>query len=132
MSRAVPATAIEGVGRMSEGLPDPGRSVRPYRFWYTCSIMLLAWTALTAAITSEVVATLALKPAGDGSVVAIGVVVVGYVASFLLMLVVLRRLEVSIAYAIWAGAGTALIAVLGMTFLGESADLLKVASIGLV
>ena len=94
--------------------------------------MLLAWTALTAAITSEVVATLALKPAGDGSVPAIAVVVVGYVASFLLMLVVLRRLEVSIAYAIWAGAGTALIAVLGMTFLGESAEPLKVASIGLV
>jgi small multidrug resistance pump len=94
--------------------------------------MLLAWTALTAAITSEVIATLALKPAGDGSVPAIGVVVVGYVVSFLLMLVVLRRLEVSIAYAIWAGAGTALIAVLGMTFLGESAGLLKVASIGLV
>ena len=94
--------------------------------------MLLAWTALTAAITSEVLATLALKPAGDGSVPAIAGVVVGYVTSFALMLVVLRRMEVSIAYAIWAGTGTALIAVLGITFLGETADVLKLASIALV
>jgi small multidrug resistance pump len=94
--------------------------------------MFAAWTALTAAITAEVLATLALKPAGDGSVPAIAGVVVGYVASFALMLVVLRKMEVSIAYAIWAGAGTALIAVLGMTFLGESTDAVKLASILLV
>jgi small multidrug resistance pump len=94
--------------------------------------MFVAWTALTAAITSEVLATLALKPAGGGSVPAIAGVVVGYVASFALMLIVLKKMEVSIAYAIWAGAGTALIAVLGMTFLGESTDAIKVGSILLV
>jgi small multidrug resistance pump len=94
--------------------------------------MLLAWLALAAAIVSEIVGTLSLKPAGHGSVPAIGLVVVGYAASFLLMLVVLRRIEVSVAYAIWAGAGTAVIALVGMTFLGEPADAIKVASIALV
>jgi small multidrug resistance pump len=94
--------------------------------------MLLAWLALAAAIASEIVGTLSLKPAGHGSVPAIALVVVGYAASFLLMLVVLRRIEVSVAYAIWAGAGTAVIALVGMTFLGEPADVMKVASIALV
>ena len=94
--------------------------------------MFVAWTALIAAITSEVLATLALKPAGDGSVPAIAGVVVGYAASFALMPLVLRKMEVSVAYAIWAGAGTALIALLGATFLGESTDVVKLASIALV
>jgi small multidrug resistance pump len=94
--------------------------------------MFFAWLALAAAIVSEIVATLSLKPAGHGSVPAIGLVVVGYAASFLLMLVVLRRIEVSVAYAIWAGAGTAVIALVGLTFLGEPADVMKVASIALV
>src|SRR3954449_6763931 len=94
--------------------------------------MFFAWTALAAAIASEIIATLSLKPAGQGSVPAIAVVVVGYVASFGLMLLVLKRIEVSIAYAVWAGAGTALIALISMAFLGESADVLKMASIALV
>jgi small multidrug resistance pump len=94
--------------------------------------MFVAWIALAAAIASEIAATLSLKPAGHGSLPAVALVVVGYVASFALMLVVLRRMEVSVAYAIWAGAGTAVIAVIGMTFLGEGADAVKLASIALV
>jgi small multidrug resistance pump len=94
--------------------------------------MFVAWAALAAAIATEIVATLSLKTAGQGSVPAIALVVGGYVASFVLMLVVLKRIEVSIAYAIWAGAGTAVIALIGMAFFGESADVLKVASIALV
>ena len=94
--------------------------------------MLFAWAALAAAIASEIVATLSLKPAGHGSLPALGVVIVGYVASFALMLVVLRRIEVSVAYAIWAGVGTAVIALVGVAFLGEPANVVKGASIALV
>jgi small multidrug resistance pump len=94
--------------------------------------MVLAWLALAAAIASEIAATLSLKAASHGAVPAIALVIVGYSTSFLLMLVVLRRIDVSVAYAIWAGAGTAVVALFGMTFLGEPADVLKVASIGLV
>ena len=94
--------------------------------------MLLAWLALAAAIASEIAGTLSLKHAGHGSVPAIALVVVGYAASFSLMLVVLRRIEVSVAYAVWAGAGTAIIALIGMTVLGEPANAVKIASIALV
>jgi small multidrug resistance pump len=94
--------------------------------------MLIAWTALAVAIACEVVATLSLKHAGEGSPSALALVVAGYAASLVLMLVVLRRIEVSVAYAIWAGVGTAAIALVGMAWLGEPANALKLASIVLV
>jgi small multidrug resistance pump len=94
--------------------------------------MFLAWSALAGAIASEIVGTLALKAASRGSVPAMGVVFVGYAASFVLMLVVLKRMDVSTAYAVWSGVGTAVIALVGVAFLGESADVVKLASIALV
>jgi small multidrug resistance pump len=94
--------------------------------------MFLAWFVLAIAIATEVCATLALKPAGDGSVPALLVSVVGYAGSLGLLLWVLKRMDVSLAYAVWAGAGTAAIALIGMTALGEPVSLLKVASIGLI
>jgi small multidrug resistance pump len=84
--------------------------------------MLLAWFALAAAIASEIAGTLALKSASGGSVSAVGLVVVGYATSFALMF----------AYAVWAGTGTAVIALVGMVALGEPTTAIKVASIALV
>jgi small multidrug resistance pump len=45
---------------------------------------------------------------------------------------VLRTLEVGTVYAIWAGAGTALVAVAGMAFLDEAVSAAKVGSILLI
>ena len=94
--------------------------------------MLLAWFYLAAAIASEIAATLSLKQAGNGSIPAIAVSVAGYVASLGLLMLVLKRMDVSLAYAVWAGVGTAVVAAIGMTALGEPTNALKVASIGLV
>jgi small multidrug resistance pump len=94
--------------------------------------MSLAWIYLTCAIGLEVAGTLALKAAGDGRPLAIALVVVGYIGSFCFLLLVLRRMEVSIAYAVWAGAGTALIAMIGITVLGEPASVAKLGSIALI
>jgi small multidrug resistance pump len=94
--------------------------------------MLLAWLFLIAAIGLEVAATLSLKTAGDGHPAAIAFVVFGYVSSFGFLLLVLRRMDVSIAYAVWAGAGTALIALIGMTALGEAVSAAKLGSIALI
>ena len=41
-------------------------------------------------------------------------------------------MPVSIAYAVWAGLGTAGIAVVGYLFLGESLDWVKAGAIGLI
>jgi len=93
---------------------------------------MIAWIGLVVAILAEVTATLALKSAGDGRWLPIGVVVVGYGVSFYALYLVLRTLEVGTVYAIWAGAGTALVAVAGMTFLGETVSAAKVGSILLI
>jgi len=88
---------------------------------------------LALAIVAEVAATLSLR-ASDGFT-KLGpsiVVVLGYAASFALLAIVLKHIAVGTTYAIWAGAGTALIAVIGMVALGEPATALKLGSIALI
>jgi small multidrug resistance pump len=92
----------------------------------------MPWILLTAAILTEVTATLALRAAGEGSSPAIVAVVAGYVASLVLLVLVVKRIEVSVAYAVWAGAGTALVALFGIAILGEPATALKLAAITLI
>ena len=92
----------------------------------------MGWILLSIAIVAEVAATLSLKAAGDGSAPALVVVVAGYVGSLALLGVVVRHLEVSVAYAVWAGAGTALVATFGVMMLGEPATAIKIASLSLI
>jgi len=49
-----------------------------------------------------------------------------------LLVLVLEKFEVSIAYAIWASLGTALIAVIGILFFNEPLSVTKVISILLI
>lgn len=95
-------------------------------------VRMNAWIALLFAILLEVAATLSLKAAGNGSAPAIAAVAVGYVGSFVLLAYVLRTIEVSTTYAVWAGAGTALVAAIGMVILGEAVTALKVGSLALI
>ena len=60
------------------------------------------------------------------------VVVVGYGLSFFLMAQALKTIPVSVAYAVWSGAGTAVVAAIGMVFLGEPVSLMKVAGVALI
>lgn len=60
------------------------------------------------------------------------VVVLGYGVAIWLLTVVVKTVPVSVAYAIWAGAGTALVAVVGFVFLGEPLGWVKAASIALI
>jgi small multidrug resistance pump len=59
-------------------------------------------------------------------------VLAGYAASIWLLAVVVRQIPVSVAYAVWSGLGTAAIAVIGATLLGEEWDLVKVVSLLLI
>jgi len=95
--------------------------------------MVGAALLLAVAIGVEVGAT-ALLPRAHGftdpfwSVL----VVAGYGLSIWLLAVVVRSMPVSIAYAIWAGVGTAVVAVIGVAFLGESMNWLKAASLAMI
>ncbi|GIH68625.1 DMT family transporter [Sphaerimonospora thailandensis] len=94
----------------------------------------MAWLLLAGAIASEVVATSALK-LSDG-LTRLGwsaVVTVCYIASFVLLAQALKlQMPVGFAYAIWAGIGTATIALIGALFFGEAMNLAKIAGIALI
>lgn len=96
--------------------------------------MTVAWSYLALAIAVEVCATLALN-ASDGFEKPIPTVgsIVGYAISFFFLARSLKAgMEVSIAYAIWSGVGTAAIALVAAAFLDEPLTALKVVGIGLV
>lgn len=95
--------------------------------------MLAAMVLLMAAIGIEVVST-ALLPKADGLTDPTwsAVVLVGYGVSIWLLTLVVRAMPVSVAYAIWSGVGTALVAVVGFAFLGESLGWMKVLSLAMI
>jgi small multidrug resistance pump len=91
------------------------------------------WIYLSAAIATEVVGTVFLRFTDGFTRPAPSiVVVVTYVASIWLTALALKGLEISLVYAIWAGVGTAAVAIIGMAALGETVNGLKLASIALV
>ena len=95
--------------------------------------MGVAFALLFVAIAIEVASTAAL-PRTDGfrDPLWAAVVVAGYAASIWLLALVVQRLPVSITYAIWSGLGTAAIAVVGVLFLGESVNPVKITAIALI
>jgi small multidrug resistance pump len=88
---------------------------------------------LAIAIATEVAATISLRYSdGFTRPLPSAIVVAGYAISFWLLALVLREISVGTTYAIWAGAGTAAIAIIGVVALGEPATALKLASIALI
>jgi small multidrug resistance pump len=94
---------------------------------------MLAWIYLSAAIATEVVGTVFLRYTDGFTKPAPSLfVIVTYILSLWLTALALKGLEISLAYAVWAGVGTAAIAIIGMTAMGETVNALKLASIALV
>jgi len=56
-------------------------------------------------------------------------IVVFYVISFVFMTLAMKKIDLSITYAIWSGLGTVMIVVLGIMFFRESITPLKLLSI---
>jgi small multidrug resistance pump len=91
------------------------------------------WLLLAFAIVAEVVGTVALRfSEGFTRPVPSAVCVAAYLFTFYGLAVTVRELPLGLVYAIWAGAGTALVAVIGMAALGEAVSALKIASLVLV
>ncbi|MES0372019.1 MAG: multidrug efflux SMR transporter [Mariprofundaceae bacterium] len=91
------------------------------------------WIYLSFAIVFEVAGTTAMKLSdGFSKLLPTALTITLYLASFALLALALKRLEVGMTYAIWAGIGTALIAIIGVFFFKEPMNLLKAASILLI
>ncbi len=88
---------------------------------------------LGLAILAEVIATSALKTSdGFSRLWPSLVTVVAYGIAFYLLSQTLKRMEIGVVYAIWSGAGTAAMALVGYWVFNEQLDALKVVSIGLI
>ena len=88
---------------------------------------------LMAAIGIEVASTALLpRAAGFTEPLWSAVVISGYGASIWLLAVVVRSMPVSVAYAVWSGVGTAIVAVVGYLFLGEQLGWAKVLSLAMI
>jgi quaternary ammonium compound-resistance protein SugE len=93
----------------------------------------MAWLLLVVAGLLETAWAIALKEsAGFSKLVPSVLFVVLGIASLALLAVALRSLPVGTAYADWTGIGAAGTAILGIVLLGESAQALRLASIGLI
>lgn len=96
--------------------------------------MVFAYLLLALAIASEVVATLALKfSEGFTKLIPSIITVVGYLASFwALGLGLSKGLPMGVSYGIWAGTGTALVAILGIFMFGEKITIWGFVGIALI
>jgi small multidrug resistance pump len=93
----------------------------------------MPYVYLAVSIIAEVVATSALK-ASDGfsklwpSVI----VVVGYGIAFHFLALTLKTIPVGVAYAIWAGAGVTIIAIVGWLLFGQKLDAPAIIGMALI
>ena len=55
-----------------------------------------------------------------------------YAASFVALTFAIKKIEISVAFALWSGVGTALIALIGILYFKEAATMLQIASIFLI
>jgi small multidrug resistance pump len=85
------------------------------------------------AIVMEVVGTTALKAShGFSRVVPSLLVLTAYCTAFGLLGFAVRKLDIGLVYAVWAGVGTAAIAVVGVLAFSEPVTKARVAGIVLV
>jgi small multidrug resistance pump len=93
----------------------------------------MTWLFLVLAILLEVSGTTCMKLSeGFTKVVPSILLFVFYTLSFGMLTLALKRIEVSVAYAVWSGMGTALIAAIGVLWFKEPATALKLISLGLI
>lgn len=93
----------------------------------------MAYLFLAIAIVAEVGATSALKASDEFTrFVPSLIVIVGYGVAFYFLTLVLRSIPVGIAYAIWAGMGIVLVALVGAALYKQIPDLPAVIGMGLI
>jgi small multidrug resistance pump len=94
---------------------------------------MIFWIYLLIAILTEVVGTTLMKVSqGLTRLIPAVLMFVLYGVSFVFMALALKKIEVSTAYAIWSGLGTALIAAIGIMWFQESFSIPKLVGTVLI
>jgi small multidrug resistance pump len=93
----------------------------------------MGWVLLIVAILLEVAGTTNMKLSeGFSKPVPSVLVLFFYALSIIALTFAVNRLDVSVAYALWSGMGTALVAIIGLWFFQESITITKVVALGLI
>ncbi|KQT34415.1 MULTISPECIES: multidrug efflux SMR transporter [unclassified Methylophilus] len=91
------------------------------------------WLYLAIAIISEITATSSLKASeGFTRLLPSMAVVIGYGLSFYFLSLTLKVIPIGITYAIWAGLGIVLLAIVGWVFYGQKLDTAAIVGIGFI
>lgn len=95
--------------------------------------MMKGYGFLVVSIVAEIFGTVMLKLSSGFTVLYPSLaVLLGYGLSFYFLSLCLRTLPLSLAYAIWSGAGTALTALIGFLFWNEAFHLVKLLGVVLI
>lgn len=93
----------------------------------------MEWLYLSISIVAEVIATSALKASDSFSrVVPTAIVIAGYGTAFFFLTLILNRIPLGVAYAVWSGAGIVLVSIVGAVRFGEIPDAAAMAGIALI
>jgi small multidrug resistance pump len=91
------------------------------------------WLLLCGAIFLEVGGTTCMKLSqGFTKLLPSVLIFIFYAGSFTALTVVVKRIDISVAYAVWSGLGTTLIAAIGMIWFKEPATAARIAFIALI
>jgi len=91
---------------------------------------MVYWLALAGAIALEIAGTVSMKLSqGFTRTLPSVLLFVFYGLSFTLMTVAVKKIDMSVSYAIWSGVGTATIALIGVAWFRESLTLIQILSI---
>lgn len=93
----------------------------------------MSWLLLVASIVLEVLGTVSMKLSeGFSRPLYSALVAVFYALSIAGLALVIKRIDVSVAYAVWSGLGTAFIAMVGVSVFGEALTVVKVVAVVLI
>lgn len=93
----------------------------------------MAWFYLMLAILFEIGGTSALKMSqGFTHLTPSLVIFPAYAVSFVFLTLAVKFIPISVAYAVWSGVGTALIAAIGMLVFREPVSMSKLVFVGII
>lgn len=93
----------------------------------------MSWLFLVAAILLEVCGTTSMKISdGFSKAVPSVLIFVFYGLSMVCLTLAVKRIDISVAYAVWSGLGTAVVALIGAAWFGESLGAMKVGALALI
>lgn len=93
----------------------------------------MGWLFVFFAAISEITGTIGLTLYSRKKTIINGLIYIGgFAASFIFLYFSFRYLQVSIAYAVWIGIGTAGAVILNMLFFGESKSIGRIVSVILI